>query len=328
MADIVHQMADIYALLDEVAGLGARIEATPELPFANLAPRYIALANYALETQLVETNTTEVPHELAMLRKIAEIDMNVPFMQAVNACDALLVELIMEKSSVEGRDAASALRQACLDDSWAIVRLLIDVADVAVDDNFVLQCACEDGQTDIVRLLLDLPVERGVNPAVDDNFPLKFACEEGHTDIVRMLLDLPVERGVNPAAGDNFPLQFACEEGHTDIVRMLLDLPVERGVNPAADDSCALYNACNEGHTDIVRMLLDLPVERGVNPAADNNCALRAACDNGHIYIVRMLLDLPLERGVSLKYFKNLQKLVQKQPVISAMLMKHLISLV
>jgi hypothetical protein len=40
-----------------------------------------------------------------------------------------------------------------------------------------------------------------------------------------MLLDLPLDRGVNPAANNNEALQNACHFGRTEIVRMLLALP-------------------------------------------------------------------------------------------------------
>jgi hypothetical protein len=70
-------------------------------------------------------------------------------------------------------------------------------------------------------LLLDLPLERGVNPAADENGPLRNACFWGHTEIVRMLLDLPPEKRVNPVARDNEGFRMARARGHTDIVCML-----------------------------------------------------------------------------------------------------------
>jgi len=79
----------------------------------------------------------------------------------------------------------------------------------------------------MVRLLLDLPLERGVNPAVNDNQALKNACICGFTDIVRLLLDLPLDRGVN----NNDAFRSASEIGHTEIVRLLLG---RRGVDDAA----------------------------------------------------------------------------------------------
>jgi len=50
--------------------------------------------------------------------------------------------------------------------------------------------------------------------------------KNGHVEVVRLLLDLPLERGVNPAANDNLALRTAREIGHTEIVR----LPPDRGV--------------------------------------------------------------------------------------------------
>jgi len=45
-----------------------------------------------------------------------------------------------------------------------------------------------------------------VNSAAIDNAALRCACEIGHTEIVRLLLDLPLDRGVDPAANDNAAL--------------------------------------------------------------------------------------------------------------------------
>jgi len=44
---------------------------------------------------------------------------------------------------------------------------------------------------------------------VDGNY-FKFACERGHTDIVRLLLELPLDRGVDPAARGNEALRYTC----------------------------------------------------------------------------------------------------------------------
>jgi len=111
------------------------------------------------------------------------------------------------------------------------------------------------------------------------------ACVNGHTEIVRMILDLPLDRGVDPADHDNLPLQYACDNGHTEVARILLDLPEDRGVEPSYDDSCVLRNACEHGHTEIVRLLLDLPLgltdARGLDEYIRTEMLINA-CENGN----------------------------------------------
>jgi hypothetical protein len=245
--------SELTAFLEEVDGLDARIAATPDLPFAHLAPRYIALARHELESKMAESEANdgvvalrhkvkkscESVDSLGLLRKIVDTTAIISVVDAIHANDISFVSLLIDSG-------AEITRQA-------------------------FPIACEKGQTEIVRLLIDLPIERGVNPGANDNAALQRACEKGQTEIVRLLLDLPVERGVNPGANDNAALQRACEKGQTEIVRLLLDFPVERGVNPGAKNNNALGLACNKGHIDIVRLLIDLPVERGVNPGCMRN---------------------------------------------------------
>jgi len=174
------------------------------------------------------------------------------------------------------------------------VWLAVESGETVIDDSFIQ--ACELGHAEIVRLFLDLPLERGVNPAASKNAALRCACENGHTEIVRLLLELPPERGVDPSARDNEALIYACCSGHTEIVRMLLDLPLERGVT--ANDNVALRCASRNGCTEVVRPRFAV----GKRCSADDNGALRHASDRGRTDIVRMLLDLPPERGVDPMY--------------------------
>lgn len=61
--------------------------------------------------------------------------------------------------------------------------------------------------TEAVRVLLELPPERGVDPALDGNAALRLASENGHTEVVQVRLDLPPERGVDPATDNSVPLR-------------------------------------------------------------------------------------------------------------------------
>jgi len=62
-------ISKLYALLEEVDGLLARIDST--LPLAHLAPHYAALARHALETALVYTDCPVNTTPLKLLRAIA-----------------------------------------------------------------------------------------------------------------------------------------------------------------------------------------------------------------------------------------------------------------
>jgi len=236
------------------------------------------------------------PWSLVLLRRIAATRMSNTLQRAVEHGDAAMVALKAEA----GDDVSdtNAFRTACALGRIGIVRLLLELplekgVEPAANDNFALLHASTRAHTEIVRLLLDLPLNRGVDPAVGDNSALRSACYQGHTEIVRLLLDLPPERGVNPAADNNAALRTACYQGHTEIVRLLLELPLDRGV--AAYGNEPFQSACLEGHMEIVRLLLDLPLERGVDPSTDDN--LRGACYAGHSEIICLLLDLPKERG-------------------------------
>jgi len=241
---------------------------------------------------------------LQILRTIAHTTTTISFNAAVKMGDLSLVWLTTcENVEIVDNDM---FVHACKHGRTEIVRLLLDLplergVNPAANNNEVLCSACDEGCTDIVRLLLALSPERGVNPAANNYEPLRNACENGHTEIVRLLLDL--ERGMNPAAKST--LRWACYWGHTEIVRVLLDLPLEKGVDPTIYDNLALRHAWRFGHTEIVRLLLDLPLERGVNPGARDNEALRTASYNGKTKIVRMLLALSPERGVNPAALEN-----------------------
>jgi ankyrin repeat protein len=110
--------------------------------------------------------------------------------------------------------------------------------------------------------------------------PLQLACGGGHTEIVRLLLDLPQERGVDPAADDNTSLIDACGNGQMEIVRLLLDLPLDRGIRQYS----TYRSKCQRAKGNCL-LLLNLPLERGVNPTAQDNDALRFECRHGHTEI-------------------------------------------
>jgi len=114
--------------------------------------------------------------------------------------------------------ATISLKDAIYCANVGLVMLLL-LEQTVDDDDFVF--ACTHGHTKIVRLLLEL--ERGVDPAAIHNLALCNASFNGHAVIVRLLLDLPSERGVNPAARDNTAvhLAVAIERGHTEIVYLL-----------------------------------------------------------------------------------------------------------
>jgi len=191
---------------------------------------------------------------------------------------------------------------------------------VAADhDNLPLQYACDNGHTEVARMLLDLP-----EPSYDDSCVLRNACEHGHTEIVRLLLDLPL--GLTDARGlDEYirteMLINACENGNTELVRIFID----HRHSVVLDLKWAFQFACGESYIDIVRLLL----EQGVNPSADDNAALKNACEGGQFDVVRLLLDLPVTCGVNLKNFSDeeLYRLSVKSPGISAILMRHMITL-
>jgi len=132
-----------------------------------------------------------------------------------NSCNNLPLQIlrtIAETAESMSLDAAIQANNACL------AFLLIEDGETIHDNS--LSDACHKGHTEIVRLLLDLPQERGVNPASNFNAAIRNACFWGHTEIVRMLLALPPERGVDPSALHNEALRLACYWGYTEIVHI------------------------------------------------------------------------------------------------------------
>jgi ankyrin repeat protein len=170
-----------------------------------------------------------------ILRKIAETHAITSFEAAMSTDDAMLVELIIECNGDEiGPDAFIT---ACRCECTNIVRLFLESA-FRVDSEALgvgFQVACALNNIEIVRLILASAIG---SEALNVGF--RAACNNGCTEIVRLLLDLPLERGVDPASFNNAAIRMASENGHTENVSLLLD--VGRGVNPAACFKCRISN--------------------------------------------------------------------------------------
>jgi ankyrin repeat protein len=206
---------------------------------------------------------------LKILRAIATTTemSEMSLITAIHNKNVGLVALLIERG-VDNNDFVFA----CQEGNLEIVRLLIDVPSVKMNDG--LQFACFHGQTEVVRMLLELPVERGVNPAVNNSYGLRRACVDGNIELARLF----VERGGWSSYTYSSALQDACEHGYTEIVRLMLHEPFQ--INHA------LSNACRNGHLDIVRLLI-----------ANNELLtyfafpLRVAVMNEHTTIVRVLFE-------------------------------------
>jgi len=208
---------------------------------------------------------------LKILRAIATTTemSEMSLITAIHNKNVGLVALLIERG-VDNNDFVFA----CQEGNLEIVHLLIDVSSVNLNDG--LQFACFHGQTKIVRMLLELPVERGVNPAVNNSYGLRLACVNGNIELARLF----VERGGWSSYTYSSALQDACERGFTEIVRLMLRVPFRM------NDNHALSNACRNGHLDIVRLLI-----------ANNKLLtyfaypLRVAVMNEHTTIVRVLFE-------------------------------------
>ena len=87
----------------------------------------------------------------------------------------------------------------------------------------------------------------------------------GHVHVMRLLLDLPPERGVDPAADSTARLRCAAWLGSAEVVRLLRECPPERGVDPAACNNEAVRTTASEA---VARLLTELPPHRGVDVTA------------------------------------------------------------
>ena len=238
---------------------------------------------------VVEISVTAAALAAATLRKEGwEVDFKGLHRAAalgnVRACRLYLDAGVACKPGVDEKIGVNGpLHQACLDDRFGVVDLLIDRGCAIDEKNDVgdtpLHIACDCNRVEIVRLLLD----RGC--ATDHSnlafaTPLHNACELRSLEIVTLL----VARGCAPdkknVLGDT-PLHIACAHNDVEIARLLLD----RGSAIEAENNMRvtpLHHACEYNRVEMAGLLVDC--------GAAINAAIQAvAQEAGSIEIITLL---------------------------------------
>ena len=163
-----------------------------------------------------------------------------------------------------------------------VVKLLLAAPGIDVNESRALFDAAERGHTEMVKLLLAAP---GID--VNERTPLARAACNGHTEVVKLLLAAP---GIDVNKEHYFgrPLTKAAQKGHTEIVKLLLAAP-GIDVNVNNDDETPLWQAAGRGHTEIVKLLLAAPGIDVNRANKSGSTPLSNAAYYGHTEIVKLL---------------------------------------
>lgn len=165
--------------------------------------------------------------------------------------------VIASELDIQGEVGRDAMFDAVRQGNTAILELLL-AGGFNANQKYVygfrdtpLSFAAARGNPEIVKLLLAVP---GID--VNESAPLTSAAQNGHTEIVKLLL-AAYGIDVNVNNDDEPPLWQAAGRGHTEIVKLLLAVPgidVDRA-NKAERGSTPLSYAAYNGHTEIVKLL-------------------------------------------------------------------------
>ncbi|KAJ3270434.1 hypothetical protein HDV01_007844 [Terramyces sp. JEL0728] len=155
------------------------------------------------------------------------------------------------------------------------VNELMEIVDIAVENNYAIRQACLFGYYDMVKLLL----ENGADPSDFNNDALFSATQTGSLEIVELLLRDP---RVDPSDMQSIAFRNACSNGHYEIVKCFVQ---DNRTNFQADNNFGLYIACENEFTNIVELLKDI-----CDPTDNDFQIFKITLEIGNLDILKLLL--------------------------------------
>lgn len=178
-------------------------------------------------------------------------------------------------------DLESELTEAVKNNSLEKVqKLLIDGADVHIDNDILIRLACDSGYTLIAKTLLCA----GADVHVLDDIPITLAIIKGHIETVRLLL----EYNANVHNRMEAPLVYTCIHNHPKITKLLL----EHGADVYNEEMIGL--TCQKNRVEILRILLEFGAisrPESINPFLPRKELIRRSFVSGYMEIVQLLLE-------------------------------------